>query len=332
MVAGTVLTSLDFGKFAAVRCNLCGGDIPEVLTRRARHGLPLTTVICRQCGLIYLNPRPTFQQYQEFYESGTYRDLTGEGCVPPAAFFARQLRHGRSILEFILECLPPHPRVLDIGCGAGGILRVFLDHGAAAAMGIEAYPEHARFAGAQGLMVSEGTFETADFPDAPYDVIIMTQVLNHLSDPSGALKKVHSLLAAGGIAFIEVLNFLNVTRRCRLRWSPTIDHPYMFVPATFHCMLGRTGFETLRFETDPCQPWGKQTDDLPSNHIRAVVRRGSSPERPWPDYKTSKRAIRVNQAYYMVARAMSPANWLRRMRAFWAPCLPERAHDCERGT
>ncbi len=332
MVVGTALTSLDFGKFTAVRCNLCGRDVTEVLTRQARHGLPLTTVICRQCGLIYLNPRPTFLQYREFYESGAYRGLTGESEVPPAVFFAWQLRHGRRILDFILDYLPPHARVLDIGCGAGGILRVFLDRGATVAVGIEAFPEHARFARAQGLIVFEGAFETADFPDAQYDVIIMTQVLNHLIDPFGALKKVHCLLAPDGIAFIEVLNFLSVTRRCRLGWSPTIDHPYMFVPATFQRMLERAGFEILRSETDPCQRWGKQTDHVPSNHIRAVVRQGTLPERPWPDYKTIKRAIVINQAWYMAGRAISPRAWLRRVRGLRVPHLIGGADDCDRGT
>jgi SAM-dependent methyltransferase len=57
-----------------VSCNLCGRDDALPVAQRDKYGLPLTTVMCRGCGLLYLNPRPTAATYRKFYEEGGQRD------------------------------------------------------------------------------------------------------------------------------------------------------------------------------------------------------------------------------------------------------------------
>ncbi|WJW75952.1 class I SAM-dependent methyltransferase [Thiohalobacter sp. IOR34] len=53
-----------------VPCNLCGADDPITVAHTDKYNLPVRTVICKQCGLIYLNPRPTLSSYSNFYEGG----------------------------------------------------------------------------------------------------------------------------------------------------------------------------------------------------------------------------------------------------------------------
>ena len=53
-----------------VGCNLCGSDQPIEIAQRDKYGLELTTVMCRKCGLLYLNPRPTARSYTKFYSEG----------------------------------------------------------------------------------------------------------------------------------------------------------------------------------------------------------------------------------------------------------------------
>lgn len=57
-----------------VPCNLCGRDDALAVAERDKYRLPLTTVICRGCGLLYLNPRPTAATYRKFYEQGGQSD------------------------------------------------------------------------------------------------------------------------------------------------------------------------------------------------------------------------------------------------------------------
>ena len=52
-----------------VNCSLCGGREMKTLARRDCVGLPVKTVMCRRCGLIYINPRPTEEWYKDYYAS-----------------------------------------------------------------------------------------------------------------------------------------------------------------------------------------------------------------------------------------------------------------------
>lgn len=53
-----------------VPCNLCGADEAEPVAQRDKFGLPVTTVMCHVCGLMYLSPRPTAGSYRRFYDEG----------------------------------------------------------------------------------------------------------------------------------------------------------------------------------------------------------------------------------------------------------------------
>ena len=57
-----------------VPCNLCGRDEFQPVATRDKYRLLLTSVICRGCGLLYLNPRPTAAAYRRFYEEGGQRN------------------------------------------------------------------------------------------------------------------------------------------------------------------------------------------------------------------------------------------------------------------
>jgi SAM-dependent methyltransferase len=59
-----------------VPCNLCGSDQFVVVAEQDKYKLPLKTVMCRQCGLLYLNPRPTAAAYRKHYEQGGQEDST----------------------------------------------------------------------------------------------------------------------------------------------------------------------------------------------------------------------------------------------------------------
>lgn len=82
--------------------------------------------------------------------------------------------------------------VLDVGCAEGLISTYLVDHGAAAAHGLEIVPGHVdvanRLRGDRAC-----TFEVADAniyePVRQYDIVIMLALLHKLKDPSAACKR-----------------------------------------------------------------------------------------------------------------------------------------------
>lgn len=78
-----------------------------------------------------------------------------------------------------------------------------------------------------------------------YDSIVVSEVLEHLEDPVGAVRAVRSVLATGGRAFINI--------PCN---SPAPDHLYLFnTPDHFFSMLEDNGFKISDRLVTPSTGW-----------------------------------------------------------------------------
>lgn len=87
-------------------------------------------------------------------------------------------------------------RCLDAGCGTGLMLR----HLPAGAVGLDLNPRHVaraqRYAPAARVQV--GDIEALPFPDASFDTVVCTEVLEHVVHPSRALTEIRRVLTSGG--------------------------------------------------------------------------------------------------------------------------------------
>ena len=88
-------------------------------------------------------------------------------------------------------------RVLDLGCGRGGVVELIWRDVRFAA-GID--PDSPSLAShrAAGLPVVRGVGESLPFVDESFDLIVCLWVLEHLRDPSATLGEVRRVLAPGG--------------------------------------------------------------------------------------------------------------------------------------
>lgn len=93
--------------------------------------------------------------------------------------------------------------ILDIGCGAGGMLAFLGRYGRAA--GVDASPEAVAMAGRDGADVRLGMLP-ADIPFEPasFDVITLLDVLEHVDADAAALDTIRGLLRPGGHLIVTV--------------------------------------------------------------------------------------------------------------------------------
>ena len=186
-----------------VACDLCQSDQSEVITRQRDLLLAITNdeftiVRCRQCGLIYLNPRPSKELLGSYYPTVYYPPVQ----VKTRSQFQRQTkkfsarikrwvledyygypsdgsavwwRYVRRVLVWpdktLREVKGRHPlpwrgegKVLDVGCGAGGNLKTLQGQGWDP-YGIEisdVAAAHARELVTRNIHT--GTLESAPFP------------------------------------------------------------------------------------------------------------------------------------------------------------------------
>jgi len=98
-------------------------------------------------------------------------------------------------------------RILDAGCGTGGNLRMLSEFGQVT--GLEYEPIAADLARRRGKWeIVEGALPNdVPFRSERFDLIVMTDVLEHIDDDVGALKSIRALLAPGGRILLTVPAF-----------------------------------------------------------------------------------------------------------------------------
>ncbi|MEQ6901451.1 class I SAM-dependent methyltransferase [Nocardioides sp. YIM 152588] len=97
----------------------------------------------------------------------------------------------------------PVGRALDIGCGSGGNARVLAGLGWRVT-GVEHSPEACRIAASRGLAVVRGDGTRLPLRDASMDLVLSTDVWEHIDDDAAVAAETARVLRPGGRALIAV--------------------------------------------------------------------------------------------------------------------------------
>lgn len=195
---------------------------------------------CEDCRSGYLDPRPTVETiglaYASYYtheaapqkerKSKSWRKVSLRKGIRSAY---RNRRCGRSAkpglgwLNFLTVFLsgptrlkfehavrhlpvPRHgARLLDIGCGNGGFLRLAAQLGYSAT-GLEIDPSAIQAARSQGFDVVEGMLPDSGLESGQYEQVTLNHVLEHLHDPAAGLREIFRLLKSGGRLWLQFPN------------------------------------------------------------------------------------------------------------------------------
>src|SRR6195256_52918 len=118
---------------------------------------------------------------------------------------ARTPGGARVDLVLVADMVEPGARVLDLGLGAGELLRLLESRGVDG-RGIELSREGVNECVAKGLAVIQGNADTdlADYPDDAFDYVILSQTLQATRQPRVVLEH---MLRIGRRAIISFPNF-----------------------------------------------------------------------------------------------------------------------------
>ncbi len=231
-----------------IPCNLCGSDEAEEIGSRDRDGRPLRTTICRRCGLVWSNPRPSEDEVRRYYSREYRLDYKGHR-TPSLRHTARSGRGALNRYKVLAPFLKAGDRVLDAGAGGGEVVYVLRRRGFDAS-GLEPDEHYAQYARAQlGVPVDTGFVQDIAFPEHTFNVITMFHALEHVEDPTRILRTLRTWLVESGLLLVEVPN---VEARCV---SPAhrfhFAHFYNFNRDTLEAFGRKTGFVPLKTDYSP---------------------------------------------------------------------------------
>ena len=168
---------------------------------------------CKSCQTVFLG------QFKEFFENELYEyyekyiGKNKEQIFDPitAKSYAQVLQKLR------IHCVGDS--ILDVGCGSGGFVDVGLSEGYKI-NGIELSQSAVDIAKSFNLPVQKLDFFSEKIKHSSIDILTMFEVIEHLPNPFGFIKRAEEVVKPGGVIYLTTPNYNSLDRRfLREKWD-----------------------------------------------------------------------------------------------------------------
>lgn len=188
-------------------CPYCGSGSFSVISQVERRGLPADIAVCLSCDGCFKISVMTDEAARYHYNNISY-PLRGKDAADAAMdklFKERVRRFAYPKYYFIahfLDLRPGKDLVAELGCNDGANLFPWKDNGFDVA-GVELDDAAAAFGRKMGLDIKSGDFMEKDPAAKRPALVIMSHLLEHVSDARLALDRVRRIIGPDGYLFIE---------------------------------------------------------------------------------------------------------------------------------
>lgn len=167
----------------------------------------------------------------------------------------------RRYLDIVMKKFAkPGASVLDVGCGTGAVMQFFTEKGYRVE-GIDMSDVALAYCREKGLSVKYSLAGSIDYPDATFDVVTASDVLEHLDDDGAAVREIWRVLKPGGM-------FIATVPAHQALWSyhdVSLHHKRRYGYRQFHDLVA-SEFDVLAFS------WIHMAILLPAVVVRYTTR------------------------------------------------------------
>ncbi|MDB5001154.1 MAG: class SAM-dependent methyltransferase [Mucilaginibacter sp.] len=249
---------------------------------------------CSNCGCIQILevPHDIEKYYPDYYVSFTQEvpELKRLPFLKRIANAQRIKRKYKNLDDHTLELLKPialvpGAKILDIGCGRGGLICNLFNLGFEHVTGVDKFISQPIDYGHNVMVLKK---ELSELQSDAYDLLIMHHVLEHIDDQVNELKECFRLLKKGGVLLVAIPVIGTAWDIYKENWVQ-LDAPRHFVLHTIksiNILAEKTGFKIGHtvFDSNAFQFWGSELYKkdipltLPDTHEWYPVERGFTAE------------------------------------------------------
>jgi SAM-dependent methyltransferase len=242
------------------RCNLCGGERLVEVARSDRYAFDQRAVLCARCGLGFLAPRLTAQEYAGFYER-IYRPLVSAyhgRTIDAVTVQDDQHGYAAELVAFLRASLPSAPgSILDVGGSTGLVAGAVRDALGGAITVLDPAPDELAVAAAAGMETIEGFAEDLDAAGRTWDLVLLCQTIDHLLDVRATLATLRAATSPRGHAFVDVLDLgYAVAAKGTIEGAVKVDHPFYLTRDTAAGYFDQAGFAVVAERLSDDGHWG----------------------------------------------------------------------------
>ncbi len=243
-------------KCETVKTCLCGGKEFEQLTSKDRYGLPFGNMICKSCGLLICNPRLKKDHLPQFYSEDYHGLVFGSDNTKDLEFMVNK-EQGLLIFRFLQKHIAGRGKIRIAELGAGIGTNLFEISNELKKRGIDAEVHGCEYSGAcvkygnekYKLNLVEGSTEALKDLGLKFDLVIMSHVLEHFTNPFEDLALVKKMLSDDGLLYVEVPGIFDLHNKtvyqCDFLRYTVLAHMYNFSLGTLTNIMELAGFELM---------------------------------------------------------------------------------------
>jgi 2-polyprenyl-3-methyl-5-hydroxy-6-metoxy-1,4-benzoquinol methylase len=199
---------------------------------------------CEKCGLVFSNQRPTQNELDEVYGRYSWENIERSELT---------LAKMRETAKMLIQASKPK-KVLDIGCGDGVFLGMFKSVDCEV-FGTEYDKKNEDLCRAKEIIMFSGDFlhKTDSNLKNNFDLIILTEVIEHINNPKEVIANTLTLLKPGGLLYITTPNFSSIERQIiGSNWSLICypEHLCYYNPKTLDFFFSNCGYEKVLLRTE----------------------------------------------------------------------------------
>ena len=211
-------------------------------------------VRCSACGSAMVLPRPSQQEMDAYYQARSYGEPTLDSALAlDRSHFPDSSLDAKRIISK-MKTLAPGRRFMDIGAGVG----FFSGEARMAGFEVAAFEPNPNSASSFEQFVGEPPVQKllygkeVDRYSASQDAVLLSQVLEHISDVDAMLATISKVLVSGGVVAVAVPHFGSMLSRLQGKKDMYIsppEHVNFFSMAGLDALFTRYGFAKIESTT-----------------------------------------------------------------------------------
>ena len=190
-------------------CLLCNCSRLAALKSYEQHYL----VRCQYCDFIFSKRQPTERELRDNYASYRRND-----AVSPIT-----IQRYRGLLDG-MEKYRKTNNIIDVGAGDGHFIAEAKRQGWNA-QATEYDDRAVELCRRKGIVVHQGKLSPANYEPGSFDVIVSSEVIEHINNPLEEVQNFRTLLRTNGLVYVTTPNFNSISRLLlKHRWN-VIEYP-----------------------------------------------------------------------------------------------------------
>lgn len=230
-------------KSSEVNNTMTTNEYLGVYSSSSNHKLLEGLVQCKDCDVIYVNPR-----VEDNIIVQSYTDAQDHVFIEQNKQRINTFKNKLKYLEYKYNISPSkYKKVLDIGCAGGAFPKAASDLGYSV-IGVEL----SRWLAQKGkelykLDIREGALKDQNFENLYFDIVCLWDVIEHLTDPKDMLVEINQLLSDDGFLIINYPDYGSWARILMgNKWPMFLSvHLIYFDKETITKFLYQNGFEVI---------------------------------------------------------------------------------------